>query len=441
MDLTFRARRQFKPYMERKQRYAIMVAHRRAGKTVATVQDLIIRALMLRLQEGWGPGRYAYVAPLYSQAKEIAWDYLRRFAEPVMVDANVAELHVTLRNGSRIRLHGADNPDRLRGGYLDGCVLDEYADMRPSVLGQVIRPMLADRQGWLTAIGTPKGRNDFHRLWDGAQTDPRWFSAMLRASQTGLILPEELADAGKDMTEEEYAQEFECSFDAAIKGAYFGKEIAALERAGHIVSLPVVKSLPVQTAWDIGVHDSTVVWVFQTLGHEIHVLDCIEGSNRGAPWYLDELDKRGWMTPETRHWLPHDVAQREWTSGRSRIEFLASMGLKIDRVPDISKHDGISAVRLMLPQTWFNAETCGDGIEALRQYRTEYNEKTKAFTDQPRHDWTSHFADAFRYLCVAARSLAPIKRDEPKPIGVSLDRLTFDEFHDLTDHHERRDRV
>lgn len=444
MQVDFRARRVFKPYMERKERYAIMVAHRRAGKTVATVQDLIVKAASLKLQPDWGPGRYAYVAPLYSQAKEIAWDYLRRFAQPLMSDANVAELHVTLRNGARIRLHGADNPDRLRGGYLDGCVLDEFADMRPSVLGQVIRPMLADRGGWLTAIGTPKGRNDFWRLWDTAQTDARWFSAMLRASETGLIDPKELRDAAADMTPEEYAQEFECSFEAAIIGAYYGKEIAQLERDGRVMQFEREKDVPLYTAWDLGISDSGMMalWVFQVVSGQIRVLDCYFNSGYGLEHYVRWLNDHGYAGQDVTDYVPHDAKVRELGTGKSRVEVLVErFHRKIALTPNMSVADGINAVKLELKRMWFNKGPTDEGLEALRQYRTDWDERKKVFSETPRRDWTTDIADAGRYMAVAAREIAP----PPAPkreveIGKTINRLTMDEFMAIEDvpvHSER----
>src|SRR5262245_57420872 len=191
--IDYEPRRPFIRYHDRSERFAVLVAHRRAGKTVATIQDKIKRAVISPLPHG----RYAYVAPFLAQAKEVAWEYLKRFAEPVIVDLSEAELWIEVIGGARIRIHGADNPDRLRGTYLDGVVLDEYADMRPSVWGEVIRPMLADRQGWATFIGTPMGHNAFYEVMSGSKVSPSgrlgavhhpdWYPATVRAVQTGLL--------------------------------------------------------------------------------------------------------------------------------------------------------------------------------------------------------------------------------------------------------------
>jgi phage terminase large subunit len=439
--LNLKAREVFKPYLTRKERFSIMVAHRRCGKTVACVEDLLIRAMALKMKPGRNaPGRYAYVGPYLGQAKEVAWEYLKRLGEPVIVNKNEGELWVELVTGSRIRVHGADNPDRLRGGYLDGIILDEYADMRP-LYGAVIRPMLADYEGWATFIGTPKGRNEFHKRWEEAQIDPRWFSGMYKASETGLLSAAEIKDMTKDMGPEEIEQELECSFDAAIRGAYYGKLIAEAERGGRICDVPLVPDAPIATAWDLGIGDSTAIWVFQCVGSEIRILDAFENSGFGLEWYVEELGRRGWGGPDIKHWLPHDAKVRELGTGRSRIEFLTSLQLKCDIVPNLGLDDGINAVRTMLSQCFFNCGKTDDGVEALRQYRTEYNEKTKAYTDKPRHDWTSHFADAFRYLAIVAREQRSPEHDKPKPIGIPLPELTMDEFMDIEDHDTKEGRV
>lgn len=389
----------FLPYHNRTERWACIVAHRRCGKTVACVNDTIRRAVTCPLEHG----RYAYVAPYLAQAKEAAWEYLKRYAQPILADKNESELWVETLNGARIRIHGADNPDRLRGAYLDGVVLDEYADMRPSVWGEVIRPMLADRQGWATFIGTPKGRNEFWQVHDRAQGAPDWFSAVYRASETGILRSTELSAARQDMTPEQYEQEFECSFEAAIVGAYFGKEIAEAERMGRICDLPYEPSLPVHTAWDLGVGDSTAIWCFQVVGSEIRIIDHYENHGQGLPHYAAVLASRPYRYGDD--WVPHDARVKELGTGRTRMETLIQLGRNPRVVPAHTVHDGINAARVSLDVCWFDRNRCADGIEALRQYRAEFDEKTKAFKDQPRHDWASHTADAFRYLCMAWREM------------------------------------
>jgi len=228
VEMEYCPRKVFEDFHDRAERWAVIVAHRRCGKTVLCINDLIYRALIDDKEEG----RYAYVAPYYGQSKTIAWDYLLQFSKPVLAKANQSELWVELINGARIRLFGADNPDALRGLYLDGVVLDEYADMKPSIFGAVIRPLLADRKGWATFIGTPKGHNAFWEVYNNATQDKTWYVKVLRASQTGLLDKAELDDAAKTMTQDQYLQEFECDFESAILGAYYGKEMRAANRWG-----------------------------------------------------------------------------------------------------------------------------------------------------------------------------------------------------------------
>lgn len=396
----------------------MLVAHRRCGKTVACINDIIARALNCPFEHG----RYAYVAPFLAQAKEVAWEYLKRFALPATADKNESELWVELANGARIRIHGADNPDRLRGAYLDGVVLDEYADMRPSVWGEVIRPMLADRKGWGTFIGTPKGRNEFFLIADRAVADRNWYSAVLRASETGLLPAGELEDARADMTPEQYAQEFECSFDAAIVGAYYGKDIAEAERAGRIRDVAYDKAVPVHTAWDLGWGDSTAIWFFQVAGNEIHVIDHYEASNEKLDHYLGVLKDRGYEYG--MDFVPSDAKVHELIAGRTRVEYLSDRGRTLRVVRKHTVEDGINAARMTLPRCLFDKERCAEGLEALRQYRTEFDEKTRAFKDNPRHDWTSHTADAFRYLAMGWREVE--QPDRPKdPLKEMLKPKTF----------------
>jgi phage terminase large subunit len=404
----YEVRPQFKPLHARGTRWFIGVAHRRAGKTVADINELVIGALKCTLPNP----RFAYVAPQLNQAKDIAWVYLKEYTAFLKPKINESELWVELPGGKRIRIYGADNPDRLRGIYLDGVVLDEFGDMDPTIWSQVIRPALSDRKGWACFIGTPKGKNTFHRLWVEAEGDEDWTRLMLRASETGLLDPKELADAAKMMTADEYAQEYECSFDAAVRGAYYGKEMNDLETAdpSQITSVPYDPRLQVHTAWDLGVADSTVIWFMQINGRETRIIDVLKGEGVGLDWYAKRLQERDYLWGN--HYLPHDVEVRELGTGKSRKEVLEGLGVKVTVCPNIPLADGIQAVRMMLPTCWFDRTKCRDGIEALRMYRREYDEKRQEFRVNPLHDWTSHYADALRYFAVGhsnRASVQPIK--------------------------------
>ena len=409
IDLGYRARPQFYPFHMREQRWACMVAHRRAGKTVACVMDLVDSAMRCTKQDG----RFAYVAPFYAQAKDAAWTYLKRYTAPIPgAESHESELRVDLPNGARVRLYGADNYDRMRGGYLDGVVLDEYGDMHPGAWGEVIRPMLADRQGWAAFIGTPKGRNAFHETWERAQGSDDWFAYMLRASESGLLLAGELTDAKAEMTPEQYEQEFECSFDAAILGAYYGRQVADAERAGRIIDLEPDPELPVDTVWDLGKDDPTSIWFFQVAPDGVRVVDYYENNGHELDHYVGVIKDKGYK--QGTDWLPHDAKARLLGMRRTRVEQLQDMGRKCRLVPDHTLMDGINAARMSFPKVWFDGSRCKFGLEALRQYHAEFDDKAKVFKTTPKHDWTSHAADAFRYLCMAWRELKP-EPSKPKP--------------------------
>ena len=435
IELDYKPRDVFEDFHNREQRWAVIVAHRRCGKTVSCINELIYKALI----EGKEDGRYAYVAPYYSQAKNIAWDYLLRFSKPVMAKANQSELWVELINGARIRLFGADNADSLRGLYLDGIVLDEYADMRPRIWGEIIRPLLADRNGlnghhtWAVFIGTPKGHNAFFDLYNNATKDPNWYVKVLRASQTGLLPKEELADAARSMTQDQYLQEFECDFESAILGAFYGKEMRQLTDQGRITDIEYDPMFPVHTAWDLGYSDDTAIWWFQVVHGEIRMLDYHSSNGQPVAFYagiIQSREKERGYNYGT-HYLPHDARAKTLASNRSIIEQLsdkiALKSMKI--VPMLSLQDGIQATRLALTRAWFDHK-CEDGIECLRQYQREYDEDKKVFRDKPRHDWTSHGADAFRMLSIAWKEEAklPSKDDSIRGVFVGKTDVTLKEL-------------
>jgi phage terminase large subunit len=403
--IDYAPRKQFQGFHDRTERWAILVAHRRAGKTVACINDLIARAIQTEKPEG----RYAYVAPLFNQAKDIAWSYLKKYAQPLLAaPPNESELRVDLLNGARIRLYGADNPDRLRGLYLDGVVLDEYADMRPSVWGEIIRPMLTDRAGWAVFIGTPKGKNAFWDVWNNAGKDKAWFSVMLKASETGIIPEGELQAAAADMGRDQYRQEFECSFEAAIKGAFYAEELDRAERDNRICGIPIDRAVPVHTAWDLGVTDSTAIWFVQVVGRERRFIDYEEASGVGFDYYAKLLKDKGYIYGD--HYFPHDVQAREMSSGRTRVETLEGLGISPEIVPVRDVMDGINATRRLIDQSWFDKDRCERGLEALKQYRREWDDKLKDWKMRPLHDWSSHGADALRTFASGFEDKHPMKK-------------------------------
>lgn len=389
---------------------------------MATINDKIKRAITTDKQHY----RAAYLAPYLKQAKDVAWEYLKRYSQPVCgKPPNESELYVELLNGARIKIYGADNPDALRGGYLDDATLDEYADMYPGIWGSIIRPMLADRLGSATFIGTPKGRNAFFDMFERAKADPEWYPFFLPASQTGILPQSELDAARREMTPEQYDQEFECSFEAAIIGAYYGRDMAEAERSGRICDVPHDPALPVHTAWDLGIGDSTAIWFWQVHGPEIRVIDFYEANGQGIDHYAKVLHAKPYRYEHD--FVPHDAKVRELGTGRTRVETMLALNLKPRLVPQGKIMDGINAARVLVPRIWFDRDKCRDGLECLRQYRADYDEKGRVFRDAPKHDWTSHAADAFRYLAMAYKELKPEVKAEAKPI-LGIRDMTFDQL-------------
>lgn len=396
VTIPYLPRKQMKAFHARKERFACIVAHRRFGKTVAAINDLIRTALTLDRQSV----RVAYIAPYYRQAKAIVWDYAKYYTSVIPgIVINESELRIDFPNGSRLRLFGADNYDAMRGLYFDDVVLDEPADFPVSAWPTVIRPALADRKGRATFVGTPKGKNDFWDVYEKSKTDPEWFSLMLRASETGVIDQYELNDAKRTMGEDRYEQEFECSFEAAIQGAYYGTEMKDATQQGRITTVPYDPSMKVITSWDLGVGDSTAIWFAQFVGAERRYIDYYESSGVGLDHYVKMLQDKGYIYGE--HILPHDARVRELGSGKTRVETLGNLGLQnITIAPNLMLDDGIQAVRSSLATSWFDEEKCARGIESLRQYQRDFDEKGKTWRGRPKHDWTSHGADSFRYMVV-----------------------------------------
>lgn len=385
-----------------------MVCHRRFGKTVLGVNHLEKGALTCERERG----RFAYIAPTYRQAKAVAWDYVKHYARPIPgVVFNESELRVDFPNESQVRLFGADNPDALRGVYFDGVVLDEFGLMQGKVWSEVVRPALADRMGWALFIGTPNGRNAFWEMRDFAASNADWFLAEHKASETGIIPKEELEAARQSMTEDAYAQEFECSFEASVRGAVYAKELTELREQGRVKELPWEPSVPVHTAWDLGMGDATAIWFVQMHNNEARVIDYYESSGEALGHYVNHLRTKPYTYG--KHVVPHDANVRELGSGRSRIEILQSLGVQPQVAPALRLDDGIEAARMFLKRCWFDRDKCKQGLECLQNYRREENTRTGELKAEPVHDWASHGADAFRYAAITLKE-AP----KPNPIKV-----------------------
>jgi hypothetical protein len=374
-------------------RFGVVVAHRRMGKTVSAINHIIKDAI---LNQKEAP-RYAYIAPTYGQAKRVAWDYLVKYADPLGGSSNISELRVDFW-GRRIQLYGSDNPEALRGQYFDGVILDEIGDQNPKIWTDIVRPALADRKGWCLFIGTPKGHNHFKELRDRAEKEEGWGLLEFKASETGVVDETELKAARNEMGEDKYRQEFECSFDAAVEGSYYGQILNELEDKHHMQEIPREELSRTFTAWDLGMGDSTSIWVAQLVGTEVRLIDYYENHGVGLDHYVKWIRDNDYAKAE--HILPHDVRVRELGSGKSRLEMLEEAGLEIKIAPRMGLDDGIQAVRRLLPRCWFNVPKVQTGLNCLRNYRRDYDEKRKIFYERPLHDWSSHGSDSFRYLAL-----------------------------------------
>ncbi len=400
---------------EQLRRFNVLVCHRRFGKTVFAINELIHQGMKNKNHKP----QYAYIAPTYKQAKMIAWEFLKDFTSKLgsFVEVNKSELSVTIHRpeekdkfGSIIKerdfikfiLLGADNPDTLRGLYLDGCILDEYAQCDPSIWGEVVRPALSDRKGWAIFIGTPKGQNHFYSRLKKAEGQDSWFTAIFKASETGILDDEELQEMKADMEPEEYEQELECSFTAAIRGAYYGDLIAQSRILGRIGKYPWVPAYPVSTFWDIGVDDHCALVFRQWIDGKWRYIDYYENSNKGVGHYIKILREKPYIY--ARHIWPHDGVQREFTSGETRVATARKLGLKhVSIQPRTNLSDGIQASRNRIEEACFDEEKCGRLIECLMNYQRLWDKKELKFKETPKKDWATHGSDAFRYSALDDR--------------------------------------
>lgn len=457
--LKYEPRAAFVPFHQRRQRFALLVCHRRAGKTVGAINEAVGRAIYNKRKRP----RYAYIAPLRSQAKKIAWEYVKEYSEGLEAKKpSESELTVTMaHNRATVELYGADGPnaEAIRGNYFDGVVVDEYGDMAPSVWPKIILPTLSDRQGWAVFIGTFKGKNHFYKMSENYQgrllppgIDPQAFAAerfhmILRADQSGIIPPQELALLRSEMDDEEYRQEYLCDPAAALKGTYYAAMISKLEGLGQIYSDQAIfdADQEVECVFDIGRTDGTAVWFWQKRPGGIAIIDFFEMQGKGVDEAFAELQGRATDAGHRakyryrKIWLPHDARAHTFASRRSTIEqFLDEFGPSVvSIVPKLDLLDGISAARKVLPICYFNQRT-SDGVEGLRAYQREWDEENKCFSDRPLHNWASHPSDSFRYLSIVAQALV-LEDKKPERSRIIIPNAgTLDE---LFEKHEQRMRM
>jgi hypothetical protein len=397
--------RKFQNYLHqriRDYRWSVLVCHRRFGKTVCMINHLLMAALTSKVSNP----RYAYIAPTFKQAKSIAWDYIKQFTHKIPgVRFNETELRVDLPNKARITLLGSENCDGLRGIYLDGCVIDEYANVNDRLFPEIIRPALSDRKGFCIFIGTPQGmNNNFYELFQHAKGADDWFYFKAKASETKVVDQDEFTKAKEVMGENKFKQEFECDWIANIEGSIYGKTLAKIENQRQITRVPYDPSLPVNTAWDLGVSDHSAIIFFQQLGRSINIIDYHEERGQGMPHFIELVKNKEYIYKD--HFAPHDIEVTDFSNGKTRREVAYQLGIRFKVVPKLPLEDGIHATTMTLPRCWIDVDHCKKLIDALRHYHRKYLDKNRMFRSKPVHDWSSHACDALRYMSIGLTEIS-----------------------------------
>lgn len=414
-------------YFESNGRRAVAVWHRRAGKDSA--------ALNITASKMFGRvGNYWHMLPQANQARKVIWDAIDRqgrrvidqaFPQAIRRRTHQQEMKIELVNGSIWQCVGSDNYNSLVGANPVGIVFSEYSVADPQAW-DYLRPMLAENGGWALFIYTPRGKNHGYELFKMAEGNPDWFCERLGVDDTGAIGPEIVEEERRSgMDEDKIAQEYFCSFDAALPGAYYARLLEVARNERRIAAAPWEPTLPVITAWDLGMSDATAIWFAQVAGLEVRLIDYYEATGAGLEHYAKVLGEKPYVYGE--HYLPHDVQVRELGTGTSRYETLCSLGVRPRVLPALPVDDRINAARLLISRCVFDERKCERGLEALSQYQREWDEKTRNFAQRPYHDWTSHAADAFGYLAQGLRKPKFIR-----PAGGHVPQVTLATFnHDI----------
>lgn len=387
------------PFHETDKRWMVLVVHRRAGKTTAAINFLQRSALSKKHT------RYAYIAPTYKMAKSVAWDILKKYSTFIPgIEQRETELSVVYPNGSKITLYGAENPDRLRGIGLSGVVFDEYGLQPTNIFTEVIRPTLLEQEGYAIWIGTPKGKNEFYRLYENHKHDSEWFTCHLTVDHTNVIDAEEITNSKKTMSQEEYMQELYCSFESALKGAVYADELRRARDENRIGIIPFQRDHKVYTVWDIGVGQALAIGFYQNINGRMYMLDYWHGrENDGIDTAVHIVQQKQYTYGS--HFAPHDIYAREISTGKTRLEYAKDLGLSFSIMALSKVDDGIQAGKFMFNRLWIDEENCAPWLDAISQYKREWDEKRGMFKEIPYHNWTSHAADVHRYAALAEKKM------------------------------------
>ncbi len=425
ITIPYKPRSWAKELHDSKKRWIIMVLHRRAGKTTAVLNHL--QRDCIRTPKS----QYAYIAPTFKQAKRIAWEIAKEISKQIPgVEYNESELMVRYPNGSKLFLTGSDNVDSLRGLSLWGAAGDEWAQQNPALFTQVISKCLADHLGYFIFLGTPKGKDHFHKTYKNAQKNPNdWLvifrniddSLKLEQGETIQNLSKALEDdlrlvEQNEITKDEFNQEWYCSFEAAIKGAVYAEQIGEARKEKRIRTVPYDRALKVHTVWDLGVGAALGVGFYQHVGNEMRMIDYWEGQgNEGMSDGIKAVQNKKYIYG--KHFAPHDIKAKEIATGKTRWDTAKKLGIEFEVIPRVSVSDGIDKGKLMWSKLFIDEEKCSDFLDAIASYKTGYDDKKQMFSEQPIHDWTSHAADVHRYAAVCEdlmtnESFKPFRQSE-----------------------------
>lgn len=369
----------------------LAILPRRAGKDV-TAFNLCIRQCLRKICVVY------YIFPTYSQAKKVIWDsvtndgdrILDYIPDELIESKNSQEMKIRFKNGSLLQLVGSDNYDSLMGTNPQGVVFSEYALQDPRAY-QYIRPILVANDGWALFISTPRGKNHLWELYNIATNSDDWFAYKLSVSETGHIDLESIERERADglMSEDLIQQEYFCSFELGVEGAYYAKYLDKMRMRSQIGQVPWEAGFPVHTAWDIGVRDHTTVVFFQTIGMTVRIIDCYSNSKQGLEHYVNVLKEKPYTYG--KHIAPHDIKVKEFGTGITRLEKARQLGIIFTVAANVGITDGIEAVRTMLSKVWIDEFSCKELIKALENYRQEFDARHKVYKGHPLHDWSSHF--------------------------------------------------
>lgn len=399
-------------------RYFMQIWHRRSGKDKTNIADVAPRKL---IQE---PCLVKYIYPTLVMGRDNLWDgigadgfryieHIPRFIQKGI--SNQTRMMITTgtigKGESIFQIGGSDKPDSLRGGNPKLVIFSEWSEQDPYAW-DVIEPILRENDGIGIFNTTPKGDNHARSLYEYAKNHPKWYVELLTAVDTGVWTKEELEQIRLDIikrfeadgrSESEasayFEQEYMCSFKAPVIGSYYGSAIQKAEKDGRITNVPYDSNLTVNTFWDLGVDDSTTIWFHQSVGNENRFIDYYENTGEGISHYASVLMQKGYEYGE--HYAPFDIEVKELGTGKTRMEIARNNGIIFRVAPKLSLEDGINATRGILSTCWFDKDKCNRGIQALKNYQKEWDEKNKVFRNYPLHNWASHGADAFRYFAVS----------------------------------------